>query len=119
MSTPKKNSNIKKSTAVTTRPPKVVITIPTHAQESARKNAVLLEHIEAVMDEVERVLEDTKYESEEDRRNLLKGSLYHWLSQVFDDAQPGMNDLKTALETSQAIIERYQRKEKLLKDQEV
>lgn len=109
----------KKNTSNKRTPTRITITIPTPAQESARKNAVLLEHIEAVMDEVERVLEDTKYETEEDRRNLLKGSLYHWLSQVFDDAQPGMNDLKTALETSQAIIERYQRKEKLLKDEEV
>lgn len=103
----------------TTKTPPKKVNIPTTTQHSARKNAVLLEHIEAVMDEVERVLEDTKHETEEDRRNLLKGSLYHWLSQVFDDAQPGMNDLKTALETSQAIIERYQRKEKLLKDEEV
>lgn len=95
------------------------ITLLTSEQEAARKNAVLFEHIEAAMEAVEQILEDTKNESEEYRRNMLKGSLFYWLSQVFDDAQPAIKDLKTALETSQAIIEKYERKEQLLKDEEV
>lgn len=80
---------------------------------STKRNAAILEHIEHVVTDIERVLEqpDTP-----ERRIYLKGVLFYWLGILFEDGAVDTANLKVALDASKKLTERLKQSNDLLRD---
>lgn len=70
---------------------------------STKKNAAILEHIEQVITDIERILEEPETP---ERRIRLKGVLFYWLGILFEDGAVDTANLKIALEASRKLTER-------------
>jgi len=70
---------------------------------STKKNAAILEHIEQVITDIEKILEEPETP---ERRIRLKGVLFYWLGILFEDGAVDTANLKIALEASRKLTER-------------
>jgi len=80
---------------------------------SMKKNAAILEHIEQVVTDIERILEQPETP---ERRIYLKGVLFYWLGILFEDGAVDTANLKVALEASRKLTERLKHSNEILKE---
>lgn len=80
---------------------------------SLKKNAAIFEHIEHVVTDIERVLEQPETP---ERRIYLKGVLFYWLGILFEDGAVDTANLKIALDASRKLTERLKQSNEVLKE---
>jgi len=92
---------------------------PKNQGENLRRNQVVLEHLDRMVDDLVVMFEET-YETKLNGsrrdlfRNKAKSILTYWLMQVYDEATSELKNLETALDTSRVMVRKLRESEQNL-----